>query len=583
MSFFSCHLCRRRIFFLGFCILSGNLIASEVSFKSAIGKTSRESVINKTWLQTQADQLYFQAERAIFHNKKEQALDLLNQALLFNGQSAFLRGKLADLYVLEGLYSQAFFQYQSILKKDPTNTDMQFQLAKIYREGGLYREALLECKALLKQFPRNFAFGFEEVLIYRDAGFYKKALIQIEKMISLAFKEEKIKLYLLKSQVYKLLKKPRLQKQTLKKVVALNPVKETFIRSLLAHYMDLGDIKSARDYLFDYQEKNEFSIYVAKVLSEILLISNEKELLYKQLHRIQAFGALDNFETFQLAALLVEKKQYDKAFPLFIDLLLDKKFISPAHYFLGFLYEQKREKNKAKEHYKKVLFLDEYFFNARTRWAYLLTEENQWGKAFAIMKELNHQFQKTPLSFLTYARFLKDGNRPSEAIKVLDQAVSLFPKHLDTLFLRGVYLEEVGQTDLALKSMENILKINSNYVDALNFLAYAYAQNKGPLKIAEQMVRKALSLSPKSGYILDTLGWVLYKRGQPDKALAYLQKAFKINEKESVIAEHLGEVYHVLKQYGKSAFYFKKAAILETDRSKRENLEKRIALAQAHI
>ena len=548
-----------------------------------MAKTSREPVINRVWLQAQADHLYFQAERAIFRNQRLQALDFLKQALLFNRESAFLRNKLADLYALDGLYSQAFFQYQLILKKAPKNMDIQFQLAKIYREKGLYSEALLEYKALLKQSPGNFAIGFEKALTYRDEGLYNKALIQIERMIPQALWAEKIKLYLLKAHIYKILKKPQLQKQTLNKVIALNPVKETFVRSLLAHYMDLGDIKGARNYLFSYQKKNEFSVYVTKVLSEILFILNEKDLLYKQLKKLQAFGVLDNFKTFQLASLLVERKEYNMASPLFIDLLSDKKFISPANYFLGFLYEQKKKGDKAKEHYKKVLFSDEYFFSARTRLAYLLTEENQWAKAFAIMKKLTHQFKKSPLSFLTYARFLKDGDHLTEAIKVLNQTASLFPNHLDTLFLRGVYLEEAGQIDLALKVMKNILKTDSNYVEALNFLAYAYAQDKGSLETAEEMARKALSLSPKSGYILDTLGWVLYKRGQSHKALVFLQNAFKINKKESVIAEHLGEVYHTLGKYEKSAFYFKKAATLEKDRSKRESLEKRIALAQARI
>ena len=539
--------------------------------------------INRIWLQKKSDNLYLQSERAFFYNKKTKALDLIKKALFFKGESPFLRHKLAGLYVLEGLSSQAAQQYQVILKGNPENSDIRIRLAKLYREKGLYNKALKEHKILQKQHPRNFDFEFEKALAYREAGLYNQALKQIEKIDSFALRGEKIKLNLLKAHVYKLLQNPQLQRKTLSKVIVLNPVEERFVRSILVHYMDLGDIKGARDYLLNYQRKNEFSAYVAKTLSEIFFILDEKESLYKQLKKIQAFGVLDDFEAFQLASLLVDKKQYNLASSFFADLLSHKELSSSAHYFLGFIYEQQKEKNKAKEHYQKVLSSDEYFFNARIRWAYLLKEENQWPKALGIMKKLTSQFRKTPLSFLMYARFLKDADRLSEAVTVLSKAVTLFPGHLELLFLQGFYLEETGKITLAIKNMEKILKIDPNHVEALNFLAYAYAQNGGPLKSAEIMARKALSFNPKSGYILDTLGWVLYKKGQWQESLVYLKKAFHASPKESVIAEHLGEVYHKLRQYEKSAFYFKKAADLEKDKSRRESLEKGIVLAQPFI
>ena len=78
--------------------------------------------------------------------------------------------------------------------------------------------------------------------------------------------------------------------------------------------------------------------------------------------KIQAFGILDDFEAFQLASLLVDKKQYNLASSFFTDLLSHKELSSSAHYFLGFICEQQKEKNKAKEHYQKVFSSDEYFF-----------------------------------------------------------------------------------------------------------------------------------------------------------------------------------------------------------------------------
>lgn len=563
---------------------TGSLFASDSSSLFFSDPGQKEGIIiDKTRLQAKADSLYFQAENALFYDKRADALKLYRKALLFQGESSWLRGKLAEIYILEGLYSQAFFQYRILLKKDPKNSDMRFYLTKLYKERELYDEALNECQVLLKQQPENFEFGFEKALILKKQGLHSKSIAQINKMLSTAGRTEKIQLYLQKAHIYKLLQKIPLQKKALNKAIALNPVKEKFINLIMGHYVSMGDIKGARDYLLGYQERHKNSIHAAKILSEVFFSLNNKKSLYNQLKKLQSFGALDNFEAFQLAVLLVEKKKYDLAGSFFMDLLRDKQFTSSAYYFLGFIHERKQNLSQAEKYYRKVHLSDEYFFKARARLAWLLKEEKKWTEALAIMKNLHSQFQKTPKSFFTYARFLKEGNQLREALEVLSQAETLFPEQLNILFLKGFYLGEAGQISESVEIMKKILKINPRYVRALNFLAYTYSENKGPLKTAEKMAKKALLLSPKSGYILDTLGWILYKKGQWQEALLHLKQAFQVSQEESIIAEHLGEVYQKLKKFKKSAFYFKKAMELEKDNSKRKSLEKRMALVQARL
>ena len=438
---------------------------------------------------------------------------------------------------------------------------------------------------LLAQSPQDFTFGFEKALAYREAGFYPQALSQINKIFSLKGlgQKEKVWLYLLEAHLYRLLKKPLLQKKALLQAVALNPVKKSLVRSILAHYMDRGNIKEARDYLLNYQEKNDPSVYVARVLGEIDFILNEKESLYHQLKKIQTLDTLSSSESFQLASLLVERKQYSKAVPFFSDLLRMGEFVSESHYFLGFVSEELKKTKAARKHYRKVHSSNRYFFAARTRLAYLLKEKGQWEQALGVITNLNTQFKKRPLSFLVYAQFLKDENRFSEALKVLNQAENLFPENIEVLFLKGFYLEENGNIPLALETMKKVLQKDPNHVRTLNFLAYAYARHKGPLERAEQMARKALSLSPESGYVLDTLGWVLYKRGHSKKALMYVKRAFEKKSQESIIAEHLGEIYRTLKEYEKSAFYFKTAASLEKNKIKSASLKRQSELVQARL
>ena len=57
-----------------------------------------------------------------------------------------------------------------------------------------------------------------------------------------------------------------------------------------------------------------------------------------------------------------------------------------------------------------------------------------------------------------------------------------------------------------------------NNANALNFLGYSYADRGIELDKAEEMIRKALTIKPQDGYILDSLGWVLYQKKQYKKA-----------------------------------------------------------------
>ena len=58
---------------------------------------------------------------------------------------------------------------------------------------------------------------------------------------------------------------------------------------------------------------------------------------------------------------------------------------------------------------------------------------------------------------------------------------------------------------------------------------------------AIQLIEKALSFSPNDHYMLDSLGWAHYRKGNLDKALNYLQQAYNVNQ-DPEIAAHLGEV-----------------------------------------
>jgi len=80
---------------------------------------------------------------------------------------------------------------------------------------------------------------------------------------------------------------------------------------------------------------------------------------------------------------------------------------------------------------------------------------------------------------------------------------------------------------------------------ALNALGYTLADKTERLDEAYELISKALNLDPDNPAILDSMGWVLYRMGNLQRSLGYLQKAYtKFPDPE--VAAHLGEVLWML-------------------------------------
>ena len=76
---------------------------------------------------------------------------------------------------------------------------------------------------------------------------------------------------------------------------------------------------------------------------------------------------------------------------------------------------------------------------------------------------------------------------------------------------------------------------------------------------AEELVKKALSLSPDDGYITDSLGWIFYKKGLFEEAVTYLKKATELAPDDPTILEHLGDAYVKANDKDKAIQYYRKA------------------------
>ena len=124
-----------------------------------------------------------------------------------------------------------------------------------------------------------------------------------------------------------------------------------------------------------------------------------------------------------------------------------------------------------------------------------------------------------------------------------------------------------NKTSQAVDWLEQVLDEFPDDVGAMNDLGYIWADENRRLPRALRMVRKAAEAEPDNGAYRDSLGWVLYRLGRWNEAVAELQKASEL-QPDGEILDHLGDAYAKFHQAEKARDAWAKAAeVLRKDKN----------------
>jgi tetratricopeptide (TPR) repeat protein len=140
------------------------------------------------------------------------------------------------------------------------------------------------------------------------------------------------------------------------------------------------------------------------------------------------------------------------------------------------------------------------------------------------------------------AAILVETGRAGDAVLVLERAVAAHPGDPGLLYSLGAAHERAGDLDAGLARMRALLAIEPDHPDALNFVAYTWADRGVRLDEAEAMLRRALELRPGEPSFLDSLGWVYFRKGDLARAVEALERAASADP-DATILEHLGDAY----------------------------------------
>ena len=214
----------------------------------------------------------------------------------------------------------------------------------------------------------------------------------------------------------------------------------------------------------------------------------------------------------------------------------------------------------------------------------IFIEEGKKEKALKLMTSTYEKLSKKNIyQTFDYAKFLKNNKKFEDSIKFYTQIIEkiekkhpLYPKVKDG---RGVAYERIGEWDKAEQDLLSSLDVNPEQAYVINYLAYSWIEKGVKIEQSLQMLKKANNLKSNDPYIIDSLGWALFKLKRYADAKYHLQMAVQLMPGDPIVNDHFGDVLWKNGDRIQARYYWNYVLNLDdTEKELKDNIEKKLIL-----
>ena len=283
----------------------------------------------------------------------------------------------------------------------------------------------------------------------------------------------------------------------------------------------------------DPDARMELAIMYMMVEREDDALSQVNQVLLEQAGRMDAMRLM--------AIINFHKDNLDAAWDDFHDLLASGQYRMDALYYLGRIADYRSEYERAIRFYSEVRE-GSYALPSQHRSASLLIHQND--DIEGAMLQLDDFARLSPSNaipvLVVKAQLYASVKDYDESLRFYDKALSFRPDNESAALSRADVLLQTGRLDDALDAFAAAAKRWPKSAMALNAYGYTLADRTDRYREAEKLIRKALRYDAESPAIIDSLGWVLFKLGEYDEALAELERAYA-GMQDHEVAAHIVE------------------------------------------
>jgi tetratricopeptide (TPR) repeat protein len=219
-----------------------------------------------------------------------------------------------------------------------------------------------------------------------------------------------------------------------------------------------------------------------------------------------------------------------------------------------------------------------HFTTARSRLAYALQEKGRTAEALEVARAAAAAAPADSSLQTTYGALLIEQKRFDEAVAVFDRLIAAQgERDWRTWFLRGTAHERAGRWAQAERDLQRARTLSPEEPEVLNYLGYTWVDRGERLQEAFGMIERAVQLRPRSGAIVDSLGWAHYRLGRFPEAVKALERAAELEPGDPTINDHLGDAYWRVGRVVEAHFQWRRVLTLQPEPAVRAAAEAKLA------
>ncbi|MEP5152088.1 tetratricopeptide repeat protein [Planktotalea sp.] len=227
------------------------------------------------------------------------------------------------------------------------------------------------------------------------------------------------------------------------------------------------------------------------------------------------------------------------------------------------LLEQLERFELATETYKQVGRDNPAFHAAELGRAEALRRSGKEDDAIDVLQNLARSHGDLPLVHSSLGDVLRQKEQFDDAVVAYDTALERFDEEVNSqwfiYYARGISHERLDLWDKAEADFRKALDLSPEQPQVMNYLGYSLVEKKIKLDEALELIERAVAARPESGYIVDSLGWVLFRLGRYEEAVGHMEHATELMPIDPIVNDHLGDVYWSVGRFLEAEFQWKRA------------------------
>tara|TARA_B100001175_G_scaffold46236_2_gene35493 strand:+ start:12428 stop:14023 length:1596 start_codon:yes stop_codon:yes gene_type:complete len=344
------------------------------------------------------------------------------------------------------------------------------------------------------------------------------------------------------------------------------------VRLYASSHMLLKSYNKSQNILESYLKgKKASDRQVQFELLEIYILNNQKEYRDKLIQKILDSDP-DNLDTiYQISRILFESSMFDLSEKYLSSIVVESDEVNLLR---GMIDYERGSYIEAIDHFDRITNYN-YKILAIINKSSAMSKLESVSKAIDYLENLKKNYNDSSVRqrfALKQISLLNEKKLYKDIITLTNKILDNNNDNINILYARAMAYESLDNINLMEKDLKQVLKYDRKNANTLNALGYSLTIHTERYEEAYNFIHQAYHYDPGSPAILDSLAWILYKKGEFTHALIYAESSY-IKDQDPEIVEHYCIILMENKLYEKLKEVIKKESVRN---SNNENFIKKL-------